>query len=75
MVTKRPEMAEDKSLKGLVEQRQEQLLAIREIKTDLSITEGAIMGGLIRDKMYDMFTINWRRLDAMIYKRGKYARH
>ncbi len=50
------------SLRTLVLEREERVLAIREMQTDLKITEHKVVELLIKQRHFDMFNVNWRKL-------------
>ena len=70
-----PETAVVTDLKDLVDKRQELIQTIHEVTFTKHQTEQLIMGKLIKDKMFDVFSINWRKLDAIVHERGRYGRH
>ncbi len=60
------------SFRALIEDRDTAIRKARDAKQDQNVIETKIVEEMVRAKMFDMFSVNWRKLNAAVY--GKRAR-
>ncbi len=63
------------ALRELIDAREKARHTIQNAQSELRDIEADVVEELGATKRFDLFSVNWRKLTAEVYKRGKHAKH